>query len=176
MTEADDDFLAREARANVRDGFLGIFDNFFQGIVAVSVTASTTGFVVQKLATIMGDLIGLLDDNAVSEHIAKGILSQQFLKFGSSARTYLETMGAIHGTTFEGPKFTLLDYVGNDTFHVKVYGKPSGLTTTGGILLADFFIRPAGNFILMFGARGPAQAVDEFGLKVIQKTTEVPFL
>lgn len=161
---------------NIRDGIVGIIDDVAQGAFSVFLIGPTTGFIVQKLGTMGGDVVGLIDDNDYTEHVFKGILSRQFLKFGAQARTFTTSLGGIHTTTFHGPEFQILDYVGDETFHTKVYGAPSGITTLIGVVAADFLIRPAGNFILIFGARGPSEKVDKFGLDVIQLSTEVPFL
>lgn len=160
------------AGRNVRDGMTGIIDNWFQGIFAVATIAPFTGYSVQKIAIMLGDIVGLIDDNPWTEHVFKGILSRQLLRFGSGARNYLPTLSGIHQHTFEGPKFTVIDYVGNEAFHTKVYGRPSALATFFGIVAADFFIRPAGNFITIFGAREAGNSVNEFGFDVIQFTID----
>jgi hypothetical protein len=126
---------------NIRDGFIGIFNNFIQGLMSASQIGPWTGFIVQKGATVLGDVFGLLDANAVTEHVSNGVLSRQLLRFGSTAQHFPETMGAIHDTTFDSPNRTTLDYVGKEWFHTKVYGKPSGFSTLIMVVLADFIVR-----------------------------------
>lgn len=161
---------------NVRDGTINMIDNFFQGGFAVFTIAPTSGYVVQKLAIVGGDVIGLIDDNEITEHVFKGIISRQFLKFGSTARDFPSTLGAIHSRTFDTEERGILDYVGNKTFHTEVYGAPGAIPTFVGVVLADFLIRPAGNLIMVFGFRKTAGKVDEFGLDVLEATTKIPFL
>lgn len=161
---------------NIRDGFIGMIDDMFQGLFAVFTISPTTGFIVQKISTMVGDGIGLLDDNDYSEHIFKGIISRQFLKFGAQARDFTSTMGQIHGITINAPEHGVLDYVGDEAFHTKAYGAPSALTTLFGVVTADFLIRPAGHFIMIFGLRDAAGKIDETGLKLVEACTKIPFL
>lgn len=161
---------------NVRDGLTGIVDDLVQGVASGFLIVGTTGYIVQKGAIVVGDVVGLIDDNAYSEHVFKGVISKQFLKFGSTANGFLPALSGLHEHTFEGPKHTVLDYVGPERFHTKVYGAPSGVGALFGVIAGDIIIRPAGHFILIFGAKETAGKVDEFGLSVIQRSTEIPFL
>lgn len=161
---------------NFRDGLTGVVNNFVQAGFSGFTIAPTSGYIVQKGAVMVGDVIGLIDDNPVTEHVFLGIVSRQFLRFGSSGSDFLQTMGQIHDTTFEGERLTTLDYVGDKTFHTKAYGRPSAVATFGAAMVADLLVRPAGNFVLMFGGRKPAEAIDKAGLKVIQLGLDVPFL
>jgi len=161
---------------NVRDGLTGIVDNLVQGVGSGFIIAGTTGYIVQKGSIMVGDVVGLLDDNAYSEHVFKGVISKQFLKLGSQAQGFIPALSGLHEHTFEGPKFTILDYVGPERFHTQVYGAPSGVGAFFGVVAGDILIRPAGNIILIFGAKETAKKVDDFGLNVIQSSTEIPFL
>ncbi len=161
---------------NARDGMTGIVDNLFTGGFAVATVGPTTGYIVQKMAIMLGDVIGLIDDNPWSEHIFKGIISRQLLKFGSQARSFSSSIAAIHQTTIEGPEYGILDYVGNETFHTKVYGHPSAVTTLMGVFVADFLVRPGGNFILIFGARDTAKKIDDAALELIKLSMKPHFL
>ncbi len=167
---------------NIRDGLTGIGQNFVQALMSfVSISPYTgfgpgTGLMVQKLSTMGGDAFGLVDDNAYTRHVFLGFFSRQFLRFGSSAQRFTETLGGIQDTTFEGPKHTTMDYVGNETFHTKVYGRPSAVTALVGVLAVDLTVRPVGNFLVIFGAREKAKKVDKAGLDMIQKCLDVDFL
>jgi hypothetical protein len=165
-----------KAGRNVRDGLVGVFNNFVQGGFAAFSIMPWTGYVVQKMAIMGGDVFGLIDDNPYTEHVFLGVFSRQFLRFGSQARNFPETMGNIHDTTFDAPPLTTLDYVGPKTFHTKVYGAPSAVGAFGTVIVADWFIRPTGNFIMVFGGRKTAKKVDEAGLKLIQMGMDLPFL
>lgn len=161
---------------NVRDGLTGIVDNLVQGLGSGFLIVGTTGYIVQKGCIMVGDVVGLLDDNGYSEHVFKGVISKQFLKLGSQAQGFVPALSGLHEHTFEGPKFTVLDYVGPERFHTKVYGAPSGVGAFFGVVAGDIIIRPAGNIILIFGAKETAGKVDAFGLNLIQSSTEIPFL
>lgn len=161
---------------NVRDGLTGIVDNVVQGVGTAFLIAGTSGYVVQKAAIIVGDVVGLIDDNPYSEHVFKGVISKQFLKFGSSAQQFLPAVSGLHEYTFEGPKLNVLDYVGPEYFHQKVYLQPSGVGALVGVVVGDILIRPTGNIILIFGGKETAGKVDAFGLDFIQSSMDIPFL
>lgn len=166
-----------KAGRNVRDGAVRFVNSGFQGVTSVFLVASTTGFAVQKLATMGGDVIGLVDDNAYTEHIFKGIISRQLLKFGAAGKGFVPAVSGMHERAFTvpGPKLNTLDYIGNKTFHTTVYGKPSAITSLVGIVVADFLIRPVGSIVMMVGARKTGEKIDKAGLDLIQKSLEVPF-
>lgn len=171
----DSPFPEKVARS-VRDGLIGLIDVLAQGAFAVVATANPTGsYMSQKVATMFGDLVGVIDDNELSEHIFKGILSRQFLKYGSSARNYPKTLGAIHGISITGEEHTIADYTRDKSFHTEVYGRPSVLTTLGGIVLADFLIRPAANLVKLVGLRKTSEKIDNAGLTVIEASAGVNF-
>ena len=140
---------------------------------------ATKGLIIinpQKMATILGDLFGLIDDNTYSEHVFKGIFSKQLLKYGSAALTFESTLGQINGVALENSHSDIRAYVGNQAFHIEVYGAPSALVTLVAIFTADLLVRPAGNFITIFGFREAGRKVNEFGLKIIENSVKVPFL
>lgn len=161
---------------NFRDGFIGVINNFVQATFSLFTIAPTSGYVVQKTAIVTGDVIGLIDDNEITEHIFLGIISRQFLRFGTGVQDFSGTMGSIHDTTFDAPVLSTLDIVGPKMFHTKAYGKPSAIFTAVGVIGGDLLVRPAGNFVLMFGGRETSEKIDKFGLDLIQYSMEVPFL
>lgn len=161
---------------NVRDGVIGFVDSYAQGLFAALALVSPGGFIVQKLSTMAGDVVGLIDDNALTEHVLKGIISRQFLKYGASARNFLTTLGSVHQTSFAGEdEPDLFAYVGDRTFHTEVYGNPSGLATLGAAILADFVVRPFGNVLMIFGARKTNERINQAGLDLIERSTKVRF-
>ena len=164
---------------NIRDGIVGFFDSFFQGAFTLVLVASPTGTIGQKLGTILGDVVGLIDDNEYTEHVFAGILSRQLLRFGTSARNMAGSLAMLHGVTFdiweEGEEPTILDYTNNNMFHTKVYGKPSVLAVIGATVVSDFMIRPAGFFITIFGQRESGQDLDEMGLNLLESAAKVNF-
>ena len=162
---------------NVRDGIVGMFDAPVQGFYSTALIASPYGgFLASKIATIMGDVVGLVDDNCVTRHVFNGVLSRHLLRFGGGAARMPRGMGGIHDTKFEAPEMTLDDYVGDRYFHVKAYIEPSGLVTLGAAVISDGLIRPAGSFITIFGFRGTGESMDKFGKDLIEKSLKVKFL
>lgn len=188
-TPYEDATALDKAGRNARDGLLGIVDNAVQGGLSVVLIAWTNGLAAQKLGTISGDVIGLIDDNEISEHVFKGIVSRQFLRFGAGATGFVNTMSLLHerfgADAFEvkvfdedegRPKPSGLDYIAaNKTFHTRVYGRPSALASLGAFVAGDFIIRPAGNFAMIFGWRGAHEACDEFAFKWMEAAMRLNF-
>lgn len=161
---------------NIRDGTVGLIDNFFQGAASTGLIVSFTGLFVQKFATMGGDVIGLIDDNEYSEHVFKGVLSRQLLKFGASGKGFVGTISGLHEHTFEAPEPDIFAYIGKDTFHTEVYTRPSAILLLGGILAADFVIRPVGNIVTIFGFRDTGKKIDAYGFDLIETSANIPFL
>ncbi|GEM_PF-3165584 len=162
---------------NLRDGVTGIIDNAVQGAYSILLIGPTSGFLVQKLAVIGGDLIGLIDDNDLTEHVFRGLLSRQLLRFGATQLRFLETLGHLHrDQPFVGPQRGIKDFVGDTTFHTAVYGPPSAIFVLGGVVIADFVVRPAGNVVRIFQWRSVSEKIDKAGIDLIQKSAEIPFL
>lgn len=161
---------------NVRDGMVGVIDDLFQGAASAGMIVSFTGLFVQKFATIGGDVIGLIDDNEYSEHVFKGVLSRQLLKFGAAGKGFVGTISSLHEHTFEAPEPDIFAYVGRDTFHTEVYTRPSAILLLGGIIAADFVIRPVGNIVTIFGFRDTGKKIDDYGFDLIETSANIPFL
>lgn len=161
---------------NIRDGSVGLVDSFFQGAASAGMIVSFTGLFVQKFATMGGDVIGLIDDNPYTEHVFKGVLSRQLLKLGASGKGFVGTISGLHEHTFEGPELDIFDYVGQEAFHTKVYTRPSAIILLGGIVTADFVVRPVGNIVTIFGFRDTGKKIDEFGLDLIETSANIPFI
>lgn len=167
---------AEKAVSNVRRGVLGIVDSFAQALFSGFAIASPWGgAMASKIATIVGDVVGLVDNNPVTEHVTRGILSRQLLRFGTRARGFTAGLGTIHDTEFTGTRLPMDDYIGDETFHTAAYGKSSTLATLCAVILSDVLIRPAGGLVTMFGARSTGDAWNEYGLELIQRGTEVEF-
>jgi hypothetical protein len=161
---------------NVRDGIVGIINNLFQGVSSGFILASQSGYVVQKFAVVVGDVIGLIDDNPWTEHIFKGVLSRQFLKFGSAGAGMPNAIAGIHETRFEVERNEAMEYLDESTFHTRVYGTPSGITALLAIFAADGIIRPGGNLITIFWLRDSGEALDRAGLNLIEAGLRVNFI
>lgn len=161
---------------NVRDGLVGIINNAFQGVSSFFLLAWQTGYVVQKISVIVGDVIGLVDDNPWTEHVFKGIVSRQFLKFGSAGAGMPNALAGIHETRFDVERNQAMEYLDEATFHTRVYGTPSGVTAFLAVVAADGLIRPVGNFITIFGFRETGETLDQAGLDLIEAGLRVNFI
>ncbi len=161
---------------NFRDGTIGLVDDTFVGIVSGQIIIARTGFLTQKVSVFFGDIVGLVDDNAVTEHVFKGILSRQFYRLGSRAGGMPRAVEALHEADWEYPEKSTFDYIGDKPFHHDIYFEPGAIPSVLGIAVGDFIVRPVGNVLLIFSIREPALAVDEAGLKVIEFGLNVPFI
>ena len=169
--------IPEKVGSNLRRGVLGFVDSlanaFFSAVVIISPYGGT---LVSKLSTGVGDVVGLIDNNPATKYVTQGIISRQFLRFGSGAAKMTKAMGVIHDTEFKGGGLDLDDYVGDRTFHTKAYGHQSSLATIGTVILSDILIRPAGSLITIFGARETGDSMHEYGLELIQRGMNVNFL
>ncbi len=166
--------IAEKIGSNARKGFVGLIDSVFQGAFSVAAIASPYGgFLVSKLATVVGDVIGLVDNNVATKHVTQGILSRQLLRFGSGAKGMPKALGNIHDTEFDAPAMKLEDYIGDETFHTKAYMQPCGLATLVAVVVSDLVVRPAGSLITIFGARSQGEAMNEWGVDLIERSLKV---
>jgi hypothetical protein len=169
--------IPEKVGSNVRRGVLGIVDSLANALFSAVVIASPYGgTLISKLSTGVGDVVGLVDNNPATKYVTQGIISRQFLRFGSQAAKMTRALGVIHDTEFKGGGLDPDAYLGDVTFHTKAYGHQSSLATLGTVILSDILIRPAGSFITIFGARDMGERMNEYGLDLIQKGTEVNFL
>jgi hypothetical protein len=161
---------------NVRDGLLEIIDSFANAIVSgFTLVSPRGGMVVRKASTIVGDVLGLLDNNPATKHVMQGILSRQLLRFGAGAAGVTRSLGVIHDTSFDGREIPLDDYVGDVYFHTRVYGEPSVVTMFGAVVISDVVARPVGGFLTIFGGRDIGQELRKHGLDLIETSMEVKF-
>jgi hypothetical protein len=167
---------------NKRDGLLGFFDNALDLQLAVfSEVALLTGTALM----LTSDVIGLVDDNPITQHITKAILSKSLAKtaylfsvagaesilgsHGLDVEWYVEdSMSQVNpllDSESSDPALPLhpLDFVGEGWFHPE----PLTVRVPGGIALtavvADGVIRPIGNIILFFDLVDQANAIEDFG-------------
>ncbi len=163
--------MAEKAGSNVRKGMLGVFDSLAQGAFSVFAIASPSGgSLARKVGTFVGDVVGLVDNNIATQHVTRGILSRQLLRFGTGAKGMPKGLGTIHDTKFDPPDLELDDYIGKQTFHTKAYMEPSALAALVAVLVSDVIVRPAGGLITIFGARSQGEAMDEWGIDLIERS------
>jgi hypothetical protein len=163
--------------SNVRQGFVGLVDSVFQGAFsAFAVLSPWGGHASRKIGTFAGDVIGLVDDNIVTSHVFRGVLSRQLLRFGAGARGLPNGIALIHDTTFDVPLLDQSAFVDDRAFRPDVYVNHSIFATVGGVVLSNFLIRPAGSLITIFGARETGDSMHEFGVDLIEESLRVRFL
>ncbi len=162
--------IAEKIGSNARKGFVGLFDSVAQGVFSAFAIVWPTGFLGSKIATLAGDVVGLVDNNIATQHVFQGILSRQLLRFGTGAKGMPKALGNIHDTEFEAPAMELEDYVGNQTFHTKAYVQPSALASVGAVVVSNLLVRPAGSLITIFGARSQGEAMNEWGVDLIERS------
>ena len=164
----------RKIGTNVGNGLVGFFDSFAQGFMSgVSILTPYGGFIVSKIGTVVGDLVGLIDDNEVTQPVFQGVLSRQFLRFGTRARGLPAALALLHDAEFDFPTLEVEDYTGDQMFHTDAYLQPSAVVALGAVIVSDIVVRPVGNLCLVFGAREQAAEMDEFGLELIEMSLNV---
>lgn len=182
VEESSDAPAAVRAARNVRDGVIGLADAFFDANTAVF---GCFALAASQLFMGAGDLVGLVDDNPVTQHVSQGVLSKQLAKVG-----YLwhvagaESLLGSHGLEVErwatGDVATLnpllseedvaelegplpldpLAFVGQSMFHADAYQPAAPFADLGAALLADAVLRPAASVLRIAQQPGPADAVE----------------
>jgi len=162
---------------NVRRGLTGLVDSVMQGAFSgFRILSPWGGFLVSKIFTVAGDLVGIVDNNIVTQHVFQGILSRQFLRFGVGAKGITDGLGVIHDTEFTGQELALDAYIGDETFHTDAWTAPGGIVTLGAVIGSNFVIRPIGSVITIFGARATGDSMHEYGKGLIESSLDVNFL
>ena len=84
---------------NIRDGLVGTVDSLCNGLFsAVAILSPWGGFTAKKVVTIVGDVVGLVDNNIATKYVFKGILSRQLLRFGAGNTAIVGGLAVIHDT------------------------------------------------------------------------------
>ncbi len=168
----------RKVVSNVRDGAVNLVDSLAQGVLSIVSLANprSGGLLFQKVATLGGDIVGLVDNNVATQHLTKGIVSRQLLRFGAGAARVPHGIAFIHDTEFDVETLTAEDFVGDSMFHAQAYIQPSVLATICAIVVSDVIVRPIGSLLTIFGARGTGERMDEWGKGLIEKSFRARFL
>lgn len=183
VTEPADAPASVKAARNVRDGAIGLADAFFDANTAMF---GCFALAASQLFMGAGDLVGLVDDNPVTEHFTKGVLSKNLAKIG-----YLwhlagaESLLGSHGLeverwatgdvaslnpllsdedveVLEGPlPLDPLAFVEDSMFHADAYQPAAPLVDLGAAVLVDGFVRPAASVLRIAQQRERADALDE---------------
>jgi hypothetical protein len=173
---------AVRAARNVRDGVLGLGDAFFDANTALF---GAFALAASQVCMAASDGIGLVDDNPLSEHVTKGILSKNLAKVAwlwhqAGAESLLGSHGLekerwIAGQVaelnpllsgedvaeLEGPlPLDPLAFVGEATLHTETYRPHAPVVALGAALLADGALRPAASLLRIAQLERPADALD----------------
>lgn len=170
-----------------RDGLLGLLDNALDLQLGLfSEVALLTG----SALVLTSDVIGLVDDNPITQHVTRAAISKSLAKtgylfhvagaecilgsHGLETESYLaDSMGQVNPLVdpeTSGPALPLhpLDFVADATFHTEPLTArvPGGIALTS--VLADGLIRPLGNVALFFDLAGPADAIEDLGNELVR--------
>jgi hypothetical protein len=187
--------LPVRAARNVRDGVLTFADAFLDANTALF---GEFALVAGKLTMGVSDVIGLVDDNPLTEHVTRGVLS------GALARTaYLwhlagsESLLGGHGMAEErwageamaglnpllgeddarapgGPlPLDPLEFVEEGLLHDRVYRTHSALLGLGAVAVADVALRPAAGVLRIVQWRSAGDALERTGNDLVRRSTEV---
>jgi hypothetical protein len=170
------------AARNVRDGVLGLGDAFFDVNTAVF---GAFALAASQLCMAASDGVGLVDDNPVTQHVTKGIVSKNLAKVAylwhlAGAESLLGSHGLEQERWATGPVAQLnpllsdadvaelegplpldpLAFVGEATFHTETYRPHAPFVDLGAALLADVVLRPTASVLRIAQLEGTADAVD----------------
>ena len=166
--------LPAKIGTNVRDGLVGIFDNFGQAVFSAF---HLTNGLFRKASTFTGDVVGLVDNNPLTEQVLNGILSRHLLRFGSGMKHVAGDVGDTHDASWNTPTASMDDFVGPGVYlRVEAYANNSTLAGLGAVVISNGVVRPLGNLILIFGGRKMAGEMDEWGLDLVEQSLKVRFL
>jgi hypothetical protein len=170
---------ALSALRNFRDGLLGLLDDATDLQLAVFSEAS---LLLSTGLTAGSDVVGLVDDNPVSQHVFKGVASKSLAK--TAYLLHLAGSEAIlgsHGLEAEswasqaledlnplldeedkrgGLPLEPLAFVGEGMVHADVYRARTPLRIGLTALATDGVLRPVGNLLRAASATGSADALE----------------
>jgi hypothetical protein len=179
---------------NLRDGAIGLADLYFDANTALFGCFSLAA---SQLFMIAGDGVGLIDDNPVTQHVTKGLLSKNLAKVA-----YLwhlagaESLLGSHGLeverwatrdvatlnpllseedveSLEGPlPRDPLAFVEDSMFHSDAYQPAAPFVDLGATVVADGVLRPAASLLRIAQAKGAADALDQRASDWFQRAVE----
>jgi hypothetical protein len=191
ISERADAPIPVRALRNVRDGFLGLGDAWFEantaffGVFCLAASQLSMGF---------SDVVGLVDDNPASQYVLKGILSKNLAK-----TAYLwhvagaESLLGGHGMEAErwaardvaelnpllseedkqavaGPlPLEPLDFVGEAWFHTRAYRPQALVLDLGAVAAADVVLRPAAGILRVVQLRGAGDTLERTGNGLVRR-------
>jgi hypothetical protein len=189
--ESADPPLPVAALRNVRDGFLTFGDAYlegnsaFFGVFLLAASQLSMGF---------SDVIGLVDDNVVTQHVFKGLFSKSaaktaYLAHLAGAESLLGSHGmeaerwAAHDVAalnpllseedqqaIEGPlPLPALDFVGEGLFHPNAYRPHVLLLDLGAVAAADLAMRPVAGVLRILQLRRAGDSVERTGNDLVRR-------
>jgi len=194
VEESDTASAPVTAGRNVRDGVLGLADAYFDGNTALF---GCFALAASQLFMGAGDLVGLVDDNALTQHVSKGIFSKNLAKIGylwhiAGAESLLgshgleverwaasdaatlnpllsdEDLAELEGPLPRGP----LAFVGESMFHADAYQPAAPLVDFGAAVLVDGVMRPVASVLRIAQQRERADALDERASALFRRALE----
>jgi hypothetical protein len=182
LEERSDAAAPVRAARNVRDGVLGLGDAFLDANTAVF---GAFALAASQLTMAASDGIGLVDDNRVTQHVSKGIVSKNLAKIAylwhlAGAESLLGSHGLEQERWAAGPVAELnpllsdadvaelegplpqdpLTFVGEATFHTQAYRPHAPFVVLGAALVADGALRPTASLLRIAQLEGSAAAID----------------
>jgi hypothetical protein len=191
VEESADAPIPVQALRNVRDGFLGLGDAWFEantaffGVFCLAASQLSMGF---------SDTLGLVDDNPVSQHVLKGILSKNLAKTAylwhvagaesllgghgmEAERWAARDVAALNPLLSEedqeavaGPlPLGALDFVGEGYFHGRAYRPQALLLDLGAVAAADVVLRPAASVLRIVQLRSAGDSLERTGNDLVRR-------
>jgi hypothetical protein len=195
VQEDPDAVLPVRAARNVRDGLLTFVDAFLDANTSVF---GETSLLLAKAWMGVSDAVGLLDDNPVTQHVTKGIVSKSLAKTawllhdaGSESvlgghgleveRWAREDVAGLNPLLADEDREALagplpldpLDFVGEGSFHDEVYRTHSTVLGLGAVLVADAALRPAAGILRILQLPGPAAGLENAGNDLVRRAARV---
>jgi hypothetical protein len=170
-----------------RDGVLGLLDDASDLQVGVGCEAA---LVTAQLLMAGSDLVGVVDDNPVSEHVLESVLSKTLAKgaylvhvsasealvgsHGLEAESYLEAELEAWNPLLQGaPRarrlpLDPLEFLREGMLHGRVYEGHVPGNVLARALLADLVLRPSGNLVRLIGLRGLGDRLERKGRDLVR--------
>ena len=166
--------LAMKIGTNVRDGTVGIVNNFGQAFFGGFHLANG---LFRKASTFVGDVAALVDNNPWTERVLNGVASRHLLRFGAGMMHVPGDVAHTHDASWKTPTASMDDFIApGQYFRMEAYANNSTLAGLGAVALANVVVRPIGNLVTMFGGRKMGQELDEWGLDLVEQSLKVRFL
>lgn len=142
----------RKVCYNVRDGALGLARN---GWELVNGVCSGVGIVVGKTTVLAGDLVGFVDDNIITRHILRGIVSDTIEEVSYVVMRKTKTVMLVTHEMDDIPiVIDRYEYTDDDViFKSRLYLRPWGVIVLPATVVSDGVIRPAGSVAKLLSIR-----------------------